>query len=250
MGVEIRNIKNFPIQNENLVSFSGITITLPFTSLFSKKKTINVTIDKPRFELTDSLFKANPGAAASPSGFAIKHINLRHGEVKLKGQDITLQLLDFNLQSSPIIEGSVFKLDSPHFKIMLTFNGEPLTLEGNLNCEIRQQGTSWKINQLLWQTRDISFNLNGRVLKDGSFYLNASAQGNPENILRPLLEELAVNGVTYVKAKISKNFKNKIQLKADFTSPLCSDQGKFLCQPDGKFELEQPEPRPGCRDRF
>ena len=138
-----------------------------------------------------------------------------------KAKDITLQLLDFNLQSSPIIEGLAFKLASPHLKIIFPFNGERLTLEGNLNGEIRQQGTSWKINQLLWQTRDITFNLNGRILKDGSFYLNASAQGDPENILRPLLEELAVKGLTYAKAKIVKNVKNKIQIKADFTSPYC-----------------------------
>lgn len=115
----------------------------------------------------------------------------------------------------------VFKLASNHLKIILPFNGEPLTLEGNLKGEIRQQGTSWKINQLLWQTRDITFNLNGRILKDGSIYLNASAQGDPENILRPLLEELAVKGLTNAKVKIVKNVKNKIQIKADFTSPYC-----------------------------
>ena len=120
-----------------------------------------------------------------------------------------------------MIDGLAFKLDSPHLKIIFPFNGEPLTLEGNLNGEIRQQGTSWKINQLLWQTRDIAFNLNGRFLKDGSFYLNASAQGDPENILRPLLEELAVKGLTYANAKIVKNVKNRIQIKADFTSPYC-----------------------------
>ena len=163
----------------------------------------------------------NPGSGDFAANFTIKHIDLRHGEIKFKGQDITLQLLDFNLQSSPISEGLVFKLASNHLKIILPFNGKLLTLEGNLKGEIRQQGTTWKINQLLWQTRDITFNLNGRVLKDGSIYLNASAQGDPENILRPLLEELAVKGLTNAKAKIVKNVKNKIQIKADFTSPYC-----------------------------
>ena len=163
----------------------------------------------------------NPGSGDFAANFTIKHIDLRHGEIKFKGQDITMQLLDFNLQSSPISEGLVFKLASNHLKIILPFNGELLTLEGNLKGEIRQQGTTWKINQLLWQTRDITFNLNGRVLKDGSIYLNASAQGDPENILRPLLEELAVKGLTNAKVKIVKNVKNKIQIKADFTSPYC-----------------------------
>jgi hypothetical protein len=220
--LEISDIKDLPIQNENLVSFSGVTITLPFTSLFSKKKTINIAIEKPHFVLTDSLLKKNLGSSDFASGFIIKRIDLRHGEIKFKSQDITMQLLDFDLHSGPMIDGLAFKLASSHLKIIFPFNGEPVTLEGNLNGEFRQQGTSWKINQLLWQTRDISFSLNGQVLKDGSFYLNASAQGDPENILRPLLEELAVKGLIYAKAKIVKNFKNRIQIKAEFTSPYCS----------------------------
>ncbi|MEI6614050.1 MAG: translocation/assembly module TamB domain-containing protein [Chrysiogenales bacterium] len=205
-----------------MVSFSGITVTLPFTSLFSKKKAINIAIEKPLFVLTDSLLEVNPGSSDFAQGFIIKHIDLRHGEIKFKGQDISMQLLDFNLQSGPISEGLAFKLASPHLKIIFSLNGKPVTLEGNLDAEIRQQGTFWKINQLLWQTKDITFNLNGRFLKDGSFYLNASAHGNPENILRPLLDELAVKGLTYAKAKIVKTVKNRIQIKADFTSPYCS----------------------------
>jgi hypothetical protein len=220
--LEIKNIENFPIKNENLVSFSSVTITLPFTSLFSKKKALNIVIEKPVFALTESLLEINPGSNDFARGFTIKHIDLRHGEIKFKGQDIIMQLLDFNLQSGPIIEGLAFKLASPHLKLIFPVNGERVTLEGNLNSEIRRQGTSWKINQLLWQTKDITFNLNGRFLKDSSFYLNVSAQGDPENILRPLLEELAVKGLTYAKAKIVKNVKNKIQIKADFTSPYCS----------------------------
>jgi hypothetical protein len=152
---------------------------MPFTSLFSKKKAVNIVIEKPLFVLTDSLLKINPGSGDFAPNFIVKHIAVRHGEIKFRSQDITLQLLDFNLQSGPMIEGLAFKLASPHLKIIFPFSGELVTLEGNLNGEIRQQETAWKINQLSWQTRDITFNLNGRILKDGSFYLNASAQGVP-----------------------------------------------------------------------
>jgi len=219
LGLEIKNVENFFIRSENLVSFSAVTVTMPITSLFSKKKTINIVIEKPIFALTDSLLKIKPGAGGSFSAFTVKHAGIRHGEIKFKGQDITMQLLDFNLQSGPWADGLAFKLTSPHLKIILPFNGQPLALEGNLNGDFRRQGSTWKINRLLWQTRDIVFNLNGRILKDGSFYLNTSAQGDPENILRPMLKELAVKGLAYANAKISKNVKNKIQIKADFTSP-------------------------------
>ncbi len=222
LGVEIRDIKDFPIKDENLVSFSGVTITLPFTSLFNKIKAVNIAIEKPQLLLSESLLEAGPGSNTIASGFIVKHIDLRHGEIKFKGRDITVQLLDFNLQSSPLSDGLVFKLFSPHLKIIFPLNGEAVTLEGNLTGEFRRQGTLWKINQLLWQTRDISFNINGRIIKDGSFYMSVSAQGDPENILRPLLDELAVKGLTYAQAKIVKTVKNKIQVKADFTSPYCS----------------------------
>jgi len=224
-GLEIRNIENFPIRNENLVSFSGVSVTLPFTSLFSKKKTISLTIEKPLFVLTDSLLDVNPGNGTFAQAFIVTHVDIRHGELLFKGRDITMQLLDFNLQSRQIANGLAFKFASPHLKMVLPFDGKPLILEGNLDSEVRQQGTTWKISQMLWQTRDITFNLNGRVLKNGSFYLNASVQGDPENILRPLLDELAVKGLTYANARIVKNAKNKIQVIADFTSPSCSVRG-------------------------
>ncbi|HSQ34357.1 MAG TPA: hypothetical protein VLQ89_00045, partial [Candidatus Binatia bacterium] len=235
LGLEIKDIKNFPIQNENLVSFSSVTVTLPFTSLFSKKKAVTVMIEKPQLQLSESLLEMNPGGSELASGFIVRHIDLRHGEIQFKGRDITMQLLDFNLQSSPIVDGLVFKLVSPHLKIIFPLNGEAVTLEGNLTGEFRRQGSSWKINRLLWHTRDISFNLNGRILQDGSFYLSASAQGDPENILRPLLEELAVKGLTYAQAKIVKTVKNKIQIKADFTSPYCSIKGNSFSNMAGNL---------------
>jgi hypothetical protein len=195
---------------------------VPFTSLFSKKKAVKIAIEKPQFVLTGSLLEMDPENIDFASGFVIKHIDLRHGEIRFKDQDISLLLVDFSLQSSPINDGLVFKLASPHLKIAFPLNGEMTSLEGNLNAEFRQQGTSWKINQLLWETRDIHFNLNGRIMGDGSFYLSVSARGDPENILRPVMEELAVKGLTTANAKIVKNIKNKVQIKADFSSPYCS----------------------------
>ena len=100
---------------------------------------------------------------------------------------------------------------------------------------MRRQGTAWRINQFVWQTREILFNLNGRVLKDGSFYFNSSVQGNPENILRPLLGELTVKGLTYANAKIARNVKGKVQIKADFTAPSCQIKGNSCSDLSGHF---------------
>lgn len=219
LGLEIRDIKNFPIKNENLVSFSAVNIYLPPTSLFMKKKAVSIEIEKPLFILNDELLKSKTGDKALGSAFTINRISIRHGELAYKGKDVQVQLLDFNLRSGSLTAGLAMRLDSPHLKVTIPVSGEPVTLEGNLTGEVRRQGTSWRINQFVWQTRDVLFNLNGRILKDGSFYFNTFAQGNPENILRPLLGALTVKGLAYVNAKIARNMKGKVQIKTDFTSP-------------------------------
>jgi len=221
LGLEIRNIKNFPIKNENLVSFAGVNVYLPPTSLFMKKKAVSIEIEKPLFILDDDLLKSKTGDNALGSAFTVNRVSIRHGELVYKGKDVQMRMLDFNLQSGKMTGGLAIRLDSPHLKVTLPVNGVPVTLEGNLTGEVRQQGTSWRINQFVWQTREVLFNLNGRILRDGSYYFNTSAQGNPENILRPLLGKLAPKGLTYANAKIAKNVKSKVQIKTDFTSPSC-----------------------------
>jgi hypothetical protein len=198
---------------------------MPFTSLFSRKKSVNIVVEKPVLLLNENLLKIDPGSGKFASGFIVKHIDLLHGEIRFKNAGTSLQLLDFNVHTGPLADGMAFKLDSPHLKIIFPLNNEPLTLEGNMDGEIRQQGGIWKISRLQWQTRDIHFSINGRILADGSFYLNTSAQGDPENILRPLLDDLAVKGSTYASARIVKNARNRIQIKADFTSPACTMKG-------------------------
>jgi len=221
LGLEIRNIKNFPIKNENLVSFAGVNVYLPPTSLFMKKKAVSIEIEKPLFILNDSLLKSKIGERALGSAFTVNRIRIRHGELVYNGKDVQMQMLDFNLQSGIMTAGLAVRLDSPHLKVTFPVSGKPVTLEGNLSGEVRRQENSWRINQFVWQTKKVLFNLNGRILNDGSYYFNTFAQGNPEAILRPLLGELTVNGLTYVNAKIARNMKGKVQIKADFTSPSC-----------------------------
>ena len=221
LGLEIRNIKNFPIKDKNLLSFTGVNVYLPPTSLFMKKKAVSIEIEKPLFVFNDSLLKSKTGKNVLGSAFTINRIRIRHGELVFNGKDVQMQMLDFNLQSGIMTAGLAVRLDSPHLKVTFPVSGKPVTLEGNLTGEVHRQGDSWRINQFVWQTMKVLFNLNGRILKDGSYYFNTFAQGNPEAILRPLLGELTVNGLTYVNAKIARNIKGKVQIKADFTSPSC-----------------------------
>lgn len=220
LGLEIRDIKDFPIRDENLVSFAGVNVYLPPASLFMRKKALSIEIDRPLFVLDDSLFKARPAGKRLGSSFVINRVRIQRGELHFKGRDLECHLLDFNLQSGNIMEELSFRLDSPHLRAVLPIGGEPVTLEGRLNAEARRLGSAWRVSRFSWETRDVYVNANGRIPDEGPFQLSASAQGNPENILRPLLGELTIRGLTYADARISGGG-GPLRVTADFSSPSC-----------------------------
>ncbi len=221
LGLEIRNIKDFPIRDDNLVSFAGVNVYLPPTSLFMKKKAVSIEIERPLFILDDTLLKGRPGGKGLGSSFTIQRIRIRNGELRFRGRDIEAQLLAFNLQSGSLAEGYSFRVDSPHLKVTLPVSGDPVSLEGNMSAEVHQQGDNWKISRFAWQTSRLRFGLNGRLLPQGAYHFNVSAQGNPDNVLLPLLDELAVNGLTYADARITRDAQHVVRLSADFNSPSC-----------------------------
>ena len=241
LGLEIRNITNLPIKSDNLVSFAGVNVYLPPTALFTKKKAISIEIIRPRFILTDSLLQGKAMKSGLGSSFTINRVRLRNGELLFQGRDIQCQLLDFNLQSGSLSDGFSFHVDSPHLKVTLPVSGEPVTLEGNMTGEVRQQGSAWKISHITWQTRQVLFNVNGRILPHGAYQLNLSAQGNPENILRPLLDELTIKGLTYANARIARTEDGRIQVAADFSSPSCRIKENHCADLSGKVNWESRE---------
>jgi hypothetical protein len=194
-----------------------------------RKKAISIEINRPRFVLNDSLLGGTARNKSIGSSFTLDHIRIRDGELNFKGRDMECRLLGFNLQSGSLGDGFSFRLDSPHLKLTLPISGTPVTLEGNVSGEARQQGESWRISRVAWRTREMAFNVNGRFLPHGAYQFNVSAQGNPENILLPLLEELTVKGLTYVNARIARDPGGKVRITADFTAASCRIKDN-LCQ--------------------
>ena len=82
------------------------------------------------------------------------------------------------------------------------------------------------------------FNVNGRILPHGAYQFNLSAQGNPENILRPLLDELTVKGLTYANARIARAEDGKVQVTADFSSPSCRIKENHCANLSGKVDWD------------
>lgn len=221
--MQVRNLRNFPIRDKNLVSFAAVNVYLPTTSLFMKKKAISVEIEKPLFVLDDTLFGRSdkPGAGGLGAHFAIHRLRLRKGELRFQGRDFQARLLAFNLQTGSLAEEFSFRLDSPHLRVTLPLSGERVALAGNLAAEVHQAGNSWKLSRFSWQTAKLRVAANGRLLSRGVFQLNVSAQGSPEDLLRPILEELTVSGLTYADARIARDAQGVVRVGADFNSSSC-----------------------------
>ncbi len=223
LGLQIRNLRDFPIRDDNLVSFAAVNVYLPTTSLFMKKKAISIEIEKPLFVLDDALLKGgnHPGGRGLGSSFAIHRVRLRQGELHFQGRDFQARLLAFNLQSGSLAEGFSFRLDSPHLRVTLPISGEEVSLEGNLTTEVHQEGETWRLRRFSWQTPKLRFDANGRLQPGRVFQINVSAQGSPEDLLRPILEEMTVQGLTYADARILRDSQGIVRISADFNSPSC-----------------------------
>jgi hypothetical protein len=234
LGLEVRGIKDFPIRGDNLVSFARVNVYLPPASLFMRRKAVSLEIEKPVFVLDDSLLRARPGSRGLGSSFAVHRVRIRDGEMHFSGRDLQARLLHVNLQSGSLSGEFSFRIDSPHLSVTLPISGEAVTLKGGMSAEVYQQGDGWKISRFDWQTSDLRLAAYGRLLPKGAWQFNASLQGDLQNVLKPVLGELTVSGLTYADARLSRDTQRLVRVSADFTSPSCRIKGSRLAALSGQ----------------
>ncbi|MCP4213724.1 MAG: hypothetical protein GY765_03660, partial [bacterium] len=214
-SVRVVNLKNFDIKDHNIVSFKKITLELPLSSLFSKSKKVNLNIHNPTIILNDEILKKKKGAKVTKTPFEIDRINVIDGKVLFDGKKISADLLNFSLSSFNRSGRSMYRLISPHLKVIFPLGSSLVKIEGDMICEFRAQKSSWKISRFLWNTEDLRLKINGRVFKNGSIALNASVQGTPERILYPVLKDLRPQGYLEANAKIRRKKKEAIFVEGD-----------------------------------
>ncbi|HOW44803.1 MAG TPA: translocation/assembly module TamB domain-containing protein [Candidatus Aminicenantes bacterium] len=234
LGLEVRGLRDLPIRGRNLVSFDRVNVYLPPASLFMRRKAVSLEIEKPVFVLDDSLLRARSGSGGLGSSFAVQRVRVRDGEMHFTGRDLQARLLHVNLQSGSLSREFSFRVDSPHLSVTLPVSGEPVTLRGGMSAEVHQQGDAWKISRFAWQTSDLRVAAYGRLLPRGAWQFNASLQGDLQNVLRPVLDELTVLGLTYADARLSRDTQRLVRVSADFTSPACRVKGSRLAALSGQ----------------
>lgn len=149
----------------------------------------------------------------------LNRINVSQGSLVFKSGNTSLTLLDFNLSSASIAGRTVHKLSSPHFKVILPIEDELVTLEGNLNASFYQQRRSVKIHLFEWKTRDMIIKTSGRIYFDNRLHIRTQIQGTPRELLKPLIGDLAVDGLVYGNAECKTNDKKEVVITARFKSP-------------------------------
>lgn len=233
-NIKIEDLNNFDIKDENLVSFKKVSVEVPFLSLFSKIKTVNLNIHNPTIILNEKILKKGKKGGGVKLPFEIDRINIIDGEVIYNSPKLIVHLLKVNLNSFTKSGKSMYKLTSPHLKVvarlsknvdLLQFtdideevvkNNKILKIEGDMVCEFRKQPTNWKISRFLWNTADSRITLNGRIFNSGTIALNVAYNGTPEKILYTVLKNLRPLGYTETKATIKRDKKGPIYIEGDF----------------------------------
>ncbi|MGD2089070.1 MAG: translocation/assembly module TamB domain-containing protein [Candidatus Aminicenantes bacterium] len=158
--------------------------------------------------------------------FRINKINIIDGELIYNTPKLQVILLKCNLLSFPRLNFTVYRLTSPHLKIVFPWSGEAVTFEGQMVSEFRRQRNSWKISKFYWQTPLITFNLNGRIYSDGRMSINAFTQGSLKQVLDPLLAEFSIHEFAYGNFKIKKSKGDRISIDGEYNMHTFTFKGK------------------------
>lgn len=225
LGIHIRDIKWIPLENKNLVSFKSASIEIPFWSIFSSFKEFDLIIHDPRILINKNLFKGKKPIRPQTGGmpFKIRAIKITNGELLFVANKLSINLIKFSLDSVQFPDYTSFQLTSPLLKAVFPIEGKRVTIQGNLTTQLKQTPESVKINKFFWSTRDFRIKAHGRFYKDNTMNLNTYLQGNPENILRPLLRELNISGLCYGNARITLDRNRKLSVAGRF------DAKTFYC---------------------
>ncbi len=197
---------------------------MPITSIFAREKKIALRIIEPKFVLAEDvfaslgdIFKKRIKKSGGRSRFYIDRIIVNKGELTYTAPKLSINLLDFDLEHSFITaETAMYRLRSPHLKIITRISRDDVKFEGSMIGEFKQQRDSWKINLFSWDTEFLKINVNGRIFKDKTMSLNTAVQGSLKQVFEPLIGRLSIREFLYGNARIKRDKAGKISIDGQF----------------------------------
>jgi len=218
LEVTVRNIRDFPIQSDSLVSFASVSVRLPLSQLFARRKKIGITVYRPKIVFSDSLWR-NRRQPLSSRRFSLQEIDVIDGEVHFRSGDMQATLLHLTLRTSARSGHHSFRLTSPHLRLILPVKKALVTLAGNLEAEAREDGDHLRVNDFIWRTENLLLRLNGKVFKSGSFIFQTNLEGMSEPLLAPILNEFVVHGRVSASCRVSGGDGQPLMIRGDISAP-------------------------------
>lgn len=218
-GVQIKELRHFPISHRNLLSFRSVNVTFLMRSLFAKKKAVRVEIDSPRIQLNESILTGQKGSIDLSEKWDIQRIDVINGEINFRSEDLDFDIKQVEIRSRLRVNGTTFQLRSPDLRLGVFVENRKVYLQGAVQSEFRQFQGGWRINRFAWQTRTVSLNGHGKIQADGSFSLHSEITGDPHDFLLPLLEEFVISASASGTVDVNGNRSGKVWLRGEFTAP-------------------------------
>lgn len=240
LRIQVRDLKELVIKDKNIISFKEVTAEMPFFSFFSKIKTIDISIHQPVVRFDKSLLKKSKTAKTPSLGaFKIRRVNLVDGKLIYSSPMFYATLEKFNLKSFPKENDTIYRLWSPHMKVVFPMSvvslrhlialsqtmphnvffpvREITVFEGQMLAEFREHLNSYRIGKFYWETEQLKINANGRVYKDGKLALNLYARGSLRQILDPVLFGLSIREYMTADARIKKTKDGPFMVDGDLS---------------------------------
>ncbi len=191
---------------------------IPFSSLLSKNRVVNITLQEPNIILPEELLKSGKNSSGSNLPLSINNVNVRKGRFEFIGKKVNIFLLDFNLNSFSLKGKTFYKIDSPHLRIDFPVGKKIVSLEGNLKGEFVRIGKRIRLKKILWETHDIIFTGNGSITPGGIISLRVFWEGTPKNVLYPILKKLSPDGYFNGNLNFIKDEKKDIFILSRFNA--------------------------------
>ncbi len=192
-------------------------LEIPFSSLLSKLKKLNITIIEPSILFSEDLLKKKNSGISTNLPFSINKVNIKRGNIEFNWKKTKIFLVDFDLFSFNRGEELAFKLSSPHLRLIFPVGKREVSLEGELNSEFVKSDKRLKLNKLLWKTKKLVFNVNGGIITGGFSSFRVFWEGNPEIIVYPILKKLSPSGFMSGTVNYIKDEKKSVFISGNFS---------------------------------
>jgi len=248
LGLKANGVRDFPLKIDNLVSFRRLNVTMPFRSLLTPQKWLDVELENPRFDLQDDILKSGKPRAKSP--VTLRRIDIVDGTLFFHSGRSRVVLRHFNLRSGLSGEDRHLRLEAPMLQGETPLEGEVVVAAGPVWAEGKLTDEGVRISQFQWQTRPFTLKGSGRIQKGEGAAFAVHFLGDPQEQLTPLLDQFSPTGRFAAAITIAAPPAAPVDVKADISAAMFSIQRETFQNLNGHLHWDSRERAIGVKLGF